>query len=75
MGCRRKRKVESATNSFHWSGLTLRLDFEQVLVELGAVKDSDPRLSKQDDDSEAPSKSRGLKAAKKPQYEDDNDWE
>jgi hypothetical protein len=51
------------------------LDLEQLLVELGAVKEGDSRLSKEDDD-EAQRKTGGLKNAKETRYDDDDsDWE
>jgi hypothetical protein len=44
------------------------------LVELGAVKDGDSRLSKNEDGPEPLKK--GIKDAKKSQYDDDDsDWE
>jgi hypothetical protein len=55
--------------------LTTRLDFEQVLLDLGAVKDGDSRLTKEEDGSEAQSKTGAIKSAKKSAYDDDSDWE
>jgi len=67
MGCRRKQKVHQEAIIHE----TNNADFEQVLVELGAVKDGDSRLSKED----RPKSSSGLRGAKKSPYDDDSDWE
>jgi hypothetical protein len=50
-------------------------DFEQLLVELGAVKDGDSRLSKEEGDGPQ-RKSGGIRDAKKTLHDDDDsDWE
>jgi hypothetical protein len=46
------------------------------LVGLGAVKDGDSRLSKDEDGSESQAKIGSIKASKKLAYDDDDsDWE
>jgi hypothetical protein len=51
------------------------LDFERVLLELGAVKHNDARLSKADDNMDnAPTKG-SLRGPKVHADEDDSDWD
>ncbi len=44
-------------------------------MNLGAVKDGDSRLSKEEDGVESEAKTGSLKDSKKPSYDDDSDWE
>jgi hypothetical protein len=46
------------------------------LVDLGAVKNGDSRLTKEVDGAEPQSKAGGIKSAKKSAYDDeDSDWD